>query len=122
MIPIGTFFSFHQEMAANLSCQDIDAYANLIGMNSFCKTRWASNQSQLTPSGTSSPIEDDGSTINLTEGTAEQCAFQQGIAVGQAVADQVMGFDPNQQISLDQLHLLSQLQVRNLLSRSFAHK
>ncbi|XP_062555858.1 ankyrin repeat and KH domain-containing protein mask-like isoform X3 [Armigeres subalbatus] len=109
-----------QEMAANLSCQDIDAYANLIGMNSFCKNRWASNQSQLTPSGTSSPIEDDGSTINLAQATAEQCAFRQGIAVGQAVAGQVMAFDPNQQISLDQLQLLSQLQASNTASGTTA--
>lgn len=103
-------------MAANLSCQDIDAYANLIGMNSFCKTRWAGNQSQLTPSGTSSPIEDDGSTINLSEATAEQCAF----AAGQAAAGQLMAFDPNQQISLDQLQLLSQLQVRHHVHDSTA--
>ncbi|XP_052567350.1 uncharacterized protein LOC128093712 [Culex pipiens pallens] len=39
-----------QEMANNLSCQDLDAYANLIGMNEFCKTRWAGNQNQLVTS------------------------------------------------------------------------
>lgn len=97
-------------MAANLSCQDIDAYANLIGMNSFCKTRWAGNQSQLATSGTSSPIEEDGSNINLSEAAAEQCGFRQAAVAGQA-AGQLMTFDPNQQISLDQLQLLSQLQV-----------
>ncbi|XP_039436030.1 ankyrin repeat and KH domain-containing protein mask-like [Culex pipiens pallens] len=61
-------------MAANFTCQDIDAYANLIGINSFCKTRWASNQNQLVTSGTLSPVEDD-SVGNLNLADAEQCGF-----------------------------------------------
>lgn len=89
-------------MAANLSCQDIDAYANLIGMNSFCKTRWAGNQSQLTPSGMSSPIEDE----HMIMTAAEQRAFAAGHAAGQLLALDT------QQVSLDQLQLFNQLQVR----------
>ncbi|EDS35861.1 mitochondrial processing peptidase beta subunit [Culex quinquefasciatus] len=48
-----------QEMADILSCQDIYAYVNVIGINSFCKTRWADHRNQLVTSGKSSPIEDD---------------------------------------------------------------
>ncbi|XP_039436047.1 uncharacterized protein LOC120417891 [Culex pipiens pallens] len=39
-----------EEMAANLSCLNIDAWANLIDMNSSCKTRWAGNKNQLVTS------------------------------------------------------------------------
>ncbi|EDS40795.1 conserved hypothetical protein [Culex quinquefasciatus] len=49
------------------------AYVNLIGMNSFCKTRWSGNQNQLVTSGKSSPIEDD-------RADAEECDFRQAAA------------------------------------------
>ena len=98
------YFLPQQDMAANFGCQDIDMYANLIGLNSFCKTRWAGNQNQLT-SGTSSPAEEDGSAVALTD---EQCAYRQG----QAAASQLLTFDP-QQFSMDQIQLLNQIhQVR----------
>uniref|UniRef100_A0A8D8G2I3 (northern house mosquito) hypothetical protein n=1 Tax=Culex pipiens TaxID=7175 RepID=A0A8D8G2I3_CULPI len=42
-----------------LSCHGIDAYVNVIGINSFCKTRLADHRNQLVTSGTLSPIEDD---------------------------------------------------------------
>ncbi|XP_039444857.1 uncharacterized protein LOC120424731 [Culex pipiens pallens] len=83
------------EMANNLSCQDLDAYANLIGMNEFCKTRWAGNQNQLVTSGTSSPIGDDLADV-------EQCDFRQKAAA----AGHPMTFDPNHKIS-DKLRLRS---------------
>lgn len=59
-----------QDIAANFTCQEFDAYTNLIGMNSICKTRWTGQwqgagpgqQSQLTlsdsPPQSSSPIDD----------------------------------------------------------------
>ena len=89
-------------MAANLSCQDIDAYANLIGMNSFCKNRWTGQQNQIT-SGTSSPveIEDDG----MQGWSDDQCGYRQ------YQSGQIMAIDP--QLSIDQLQILSQLQVSN---------
>uniref|UniRef100_A0A182STW8 ANK_REP_REGION domain-containing protein n=1 Tax=Anopheles maculatus TaxID=74869 RepID=A0A182STW8_9DIPT len=88
-----------QDMAANFGCQEMDVYANLIGLNSFCKTRWTGNQNQIT-SGTSSPVEEDTGMVTLSDPTF---AYRTGQTAGQLLA-----LDP-QQFSMESIQLLNQL-------------
>lgn len=89
-----------QEMAANLNCPDLaDAYAmgNLMGISSFCKTHWGN---QWAPAG--QPIEQPSTSQSM---------------VSDDHRNQIMTFDHQlhqqiqQQLSVEQLQLLTQLQV-----------
>ncbi|XP_059621039.1 ankyrin repeat and KH domain-containing protein mask isoform X3 [Phlebotomus argentipes] len=91
--------AIQQEMAANLNCPDLaDAYAmgNLMGISSFCKTHWGN---QWAPAG--QPIEQPSTSQSV---------------VSDDHRNQIMTFDHQlhqqiqQQLSVEQLQLLTQLQ------------
>ncbi|XP_055679921.1 ankyrin repeat and KH domain-containing protein mask isoform X9 [Lutzomyia longipalpis] len=91
--------AIQQEMAANLNCPDLaDAYAmgNLMGISSFCKTHWGN---QWAPAG--QPIEQPSTSQSM---------------VSDDHRNQIMTFDHQlhqqiqQQLSVEQLQLLTQLQ------------
>lgn len=110
-------------MAANLSCHDFaDTYANLIGMNAFCKTRWAGHwpgttqqQSQISVTdGSTSPIlGNDEESIQRQHQLQQQHLQQQQANQICTMDHQQLQQQLQQQLSVEQLQLLSHLQVNN---------
>lgn len=109
-------------MAENLSCHDFaDTYANLIGMNTFCKTRWAGHwpgttqQSQISVTdGSTSPIlGNDEESIQRQHQLQQQHQQQQANQIC-TIDHQQLQQQLQQQLSVEQLQLLSHLQVNFL--------
>lgn len=115
-------------MAANLSCHDFaDTYANLIGMNSFCKTRWAGHwpgttqqQSQISiTDGSISPIlGNDEESIQRQHQLQQQLQQQQANQIC-TIDHQQLQQQLQQQLSVEQLQLLSHLQVELIFNFFF---
>lgn len=115
-------------MADNLSCHDFaDTYANLIGMNTFCKTRWAGHwpgttqqQSQISVTdGSTSPILGNDEESILRQHQLQQQHQQQQANQICTIDHQQLQQQLQQQLSVEQLQLLSHLQVSFFFSLSF---
>lgn len=95
-------------MAANINNQDLESYANFFGINTICKAKWASQwphliQSELISEG-SSPTNENNINLNDEEPASQN--NQNLMTIDQQAYHQA------QQLSLEQLQLISQLQVR----------
>lgn len=97
------FFNQFQDIAANFTCQEFDAYTNLIGMNSICKTRWTGQWQGAGPGQQPQLTLSDSPPQSTSPITDEQHRLQQQQAVGN-----LMQIDHMQQpLSVEQI--LSQL-------------
>lgn len=102
-----------QEIAANINNQDLESYASLFGINTICKSKWGTPHwpqphfpgHHLT-SDCSSPTNDDSNLGMLEdEEDAKNDLATQNLLM---TIDQ-QGFPP--QLSMEQLQLITQLQV-----------
>lgn len=103
-----------QEIAANINNQDLESYASLFGINTICKSKWGTPHWPQThfpghhlTSDCSSPTNDDSNLGMLDdEEDAKNDLATQNLLM---TIDQ-QGFPP--QLSMEQLQLITQLQVR----------
>lgn len=102
-----TKFHEFQEIAANISNHDLEQYANLIGLNQFCKKNWSippwppTHQMQ---SENSSPEDDNSDNAVLKDAN-----------------DMIEGADPNLLMAFNQPEYQTQFTAEQLLSISQLH-
>lgn len=118
-----------KEIAAN--CSDIDTYANLFGMNTYCKARWAEQwppsasqqqqqQQQIMQGGNTHAIDEQSvvdSVVCPQQQHQMQLATDQESRHQQSATNQLIALDHQQlqqELSLQHLQLFNQLQVNIL--------